>query len=94
MKDHLDTICVGFQAILTAIQVDEIIRWVNLGLTILTGIVALSYRIYVWYKKAKEDKKITSDEVKELTDIVNEETTKISESIKEDKDNDDRRNGK
>lgn len=93
MKDHFDTLCIGFQAILTAIQVDEVIRWVNLGLTILTTIIALVYRIYKWYKDAKSDGKIDSNEVEELHNIVVDESDKIKENLKE-KDNDNRGNGK
>lgn len=52
--------------IFTAVQPDEILQYVSLGLTILATLSSLSFTIYNWYKKASADGKITKDEVEEL----------------------------
>lgn len=62
--------------ITTVLQADEIMRWVQLGLTIVSTIVALVYTIWKWYRKAKQDGKITEDEVDELIDNVNDVVNK------------------
>lgn len=59
-----------FGTIGTAIQTDEVFRYISLGLTILSTIVAIAYTIWKWWRKAKEDGKITEEEVKELVDDV------------------------
>ena len=60
-----------FGTICTALQTDEIFRWIQLGLTILSTLVAISFTIWKWWKKASKDGKITPDEVDELMDDLN-----------------------
>ena len=55
-------------AIFTGLQTDEILQIVSLILTIVATIFSISFTIYNWYKRAKEDGKITPDEVNELID--------------------------
>ena len=57
--------------IMTATQTDEVLRYVQLGLTILSTLFALAYTIWKWWRKAKQDGKITEEEVDELLDDVN-----------------------
>ena len=52
--------------ICTAIQPDEILQYVSLALTIIATIFSICFTIYNWYKKAKEDGKITKDEIDDL----------------------------
>lgn len=52
--------------ICTAIQPDELLQYVSLGLTIIATIFSICFTIYNWYKKAKEDGKITQEEVDDL----------------------------
>ena len=66
-------------AVGTAIQTDEVLRYVSLIITILgglvtllTGIIGLIVRIRRWHKKAMEDGKIDSDELEELGSIIKE----------------------
>lgn len=75
MKDNL----VGYGAsgvnwILVAIQNEEVLRYIELILAIISTFVALAYTIWKWYKKAKEDGKITKDEVKDLVEDIKEVT--------------------
>ena len=62
--------------ITTATQTDNVLRWIQLALTIVSTIVALVYTIWKWYRKAKADGKITEDEIDELIDDVNDVVNK------------------
>ena len=92
MKEHLDILGIGIQAILTAVQTDEVLRWVAFGFTIFSVILNIAYNIYKWWRKSKEDGKISMDEVDELVDIVKDGSDSLSNITKEDK-NDTRGNG-
>lgn len=63
-------------SIFTAVQTNEIFQYISLILTILSTLVAIAFTIYKWYKKAKEDGKITEEEVEELKDDIKEELDK------------------
>lgn len=80
---HIDSIACAIQAVFTAVQPDEVFRWISLALTLLTGLVGLAYRLYHWYKEAKADGKITADEIKQATEIVKEDTDKLIDSAKQ-----------
>lgn len=57
----------------TLAQTREIFQIVSLVITCVSFAVSIAYTIYKWYHKAKEDGKITVDEVKEvINDIKNE----------------------
>lgn len=55
---------------LTALQPEKILAIVNLSLSILISILIIISKVIDWYKKAKEDGKITPDEIKEGVDII------------------------
>lgn len=58
-------------AVGTAIQVDEILKYVSLGITILGGIISMIIiPILNWYKEAKRDGKITREEIEEGVKIA------------------------
>ena len=92
MKEHLDILGIGIQAILTAIQTDEVLRWIAFGFTIFSVILNIAYNIWRWWRKSKEDGKISMNEVDELVDIVKDGSDSLSNITKEDK-NDTRGNG-
>lgn len=58
--------------ICTIIQTNEIFQCVMLVLSILSTLFTLAYTIYKWYNKAKEDGKITKQEIEELAEDVSE----------------------
>ena len=93
MKEHLDILGIGLQAIFTAIQTDEVLRWISFGITILSALITIAYNIYKWWRKSKEDGKISMNEVDELVDIVKDGSNTLTNTIKEGKDNDTRGNG-
>ena len=92
MKEHLDILGIGIQAILTAVQTDEVLRWVAFGFTIFSVILNIAYNIWRWWRKSKEDGKISMDEVDELVDIVKDGSDSLKNITKEDN-NDTRGNG-
>ena len=92
MKEHLDILGIGLQAIFTAIQTDEVLRWISFGFTLVSVILTIAYNIWRWWRKSKEDGKISMDEVDELVDIVKDGSDSLSNITKEDR-NDTRGNG-
>ena len=93
MKEHLDILGIGIQAILTAVQTDEVLRWDAFGFTIFSVILNIAYNIWRWWRKSKEDGKISMNEVDELVDIVKDGSDTLTNTIKEGTDNDTRGNG-
>ena len=65
----------------TILQSDEVLKYINLVITILIGVVSLSYTIYKWYKRAKEDGKISSDEIEELKNNIVDELNKTKDKM-------------
>ena len=94
MKEHLDILGIGLQAIFTAVQTDEVLRWISFGFTLLSVILTIAYNIWRWYRKSKEDGKISMKEVNELGEIIKDGSDSLTNTIKEVKDNDTRGNGK
>lgn len=68
--DYLSWTGSVFGTILTAIQSDQIFQYISLALTILSTLIAISYTIWKWWRKAKEDGKIDEEEVKDLVDQI------------------------
>lgn len=68
--DYLSWVGSVFGTILTAVQSDQIFQYISLGLTILSTLIAVSYTIWKWWRKAKEDGKIDEDEIKDLGDQI------------------------
>ncbi len=93
MKEHLDILGIGLQAIFTAVQTDEVLRWISFGFTLLSVILTIAYNIWRWYRKSKEDGKISMKEVNELGEIIKDGSDSLTNTIKEAKDNDTRGNG-
>ena len=80
-----DGLGIALCTFLTATQTNEVFRTISLVLTILATLVVLARNIYDWYIKAKADKKIDKEEVKDLIDIVGDAVTDINDNIKKDK---------
>lgn len=57
----------------------EIFQIVLYALGIVSAIVSLGFNVYVWYKKASADKKITQEELEELKEIVDKGTKDIQD---------------
>lgn len=66
----------ALEAALAVSQTNEVLQTIQIILACVTFLVTISYTIWKWYKKAKEDGKITKDEVEELVDDIKKEVDK------------------
>lgn len=88
MKDKLvNGTCLGVTALATITQANEILQYIQLGLSILSTLVILIYNIYKWWLKAKQDGKITPDEVQEGVKIVTDGVEEIKNKTEGDNKN-------
>ena len=65
----------------TAIQPNEVLQTISLIITIIGGLITISFAIYGWYKRATADGKIDKDEIKEAIDIIQEGTEDIKDAL-------------
>ena len=70
IKENAGFLSAGASWCFTIAQTNEIFQCVMLVLSILSTMFTLAYTIYRWYNKAKEDGKITSEEIDELRDDI------------------------
>lgn len=69
MKDtRIDYVLDALAIALGLSQGQELLSYIQLGLGILATIVSIAFSIWKWWKKASADGKITSEEIKELSD--------------------------
>lgn len=72
--------------VLSMTQTNDILKVISFGLSILISLIILISKIIRWWKKAKEDGKISADELDELASIVEETKQHIdNEGEKNDK---------
>ena len=57
-------------AVGTGLQTNELLQTISLVLTIVGTCITIAMAIINWWKKAKEDGKITKDEIKDGVDII------------------------
>ena len=89
MHENLDIATTTFSGLLTALQTDEVFKWIGFILTLLSALVGIAYRIWHWYKDAKKDGKITADEIKKLGEIVKSSTDEVIDIVTTKEDNKD-----
>ena len=58
---------------LAAIQQNEVFQIIEFSVSILASLVIIAFRLWAWWKKAKEDGKITKEEIDEAIDIIESE---------------------
>lgn len=69
--------------VLSFAQTKELLQIIQFIVGILCGLVTLAFTIYKWYNKAKEDGKITPDEVEELINIVGDGLDDVEREVEE-----------
>ena len=73
----------GTCAVGTALQTNEVLQTISLVITILGGIVTLLVLpILNWWHKAKQDGKITTEEIKEGVETLNNGLEKLNDNLK------------
>lgn len=71
MKDtRIDYVLDGIAFAGSMAQTELLLKYISLGLTILATCISIAYSLYKWWKKAKEDGKITKEELKDGIDII------------------------
>ena len=64
----------------TALQTNELLQTISLIITIIGAVISMIVLPLInWYNKAKQDNKITHDEIKEAVEIVQNGVEKIEE---------------
>lgn len=77
-----------FTGITALVSTNEVAQLILMILGIISACLSLTYNIYLWHKKATNDKKISIEEVKELKDILEKGIDDIDKVIdKENKNN-------
>ena len=72
----------SLSALGTAIQTEDVLRYISLGITILGGLISMIIiPLWNWYKNAKKDGKITKEEIEEGVKIVSDGSQNIKDSI-------------
>ena len=71
----------GVMYLISWAQVEQVLRIASFVLSIFISILIIVSRIHDWWKKAKEDGKITKDEIKEGVTIITEGVEDIKTQI-------------
>ena len=70
-------------AVGTGLQTNEVLQTISLILTIIGTIITIVMAIINWWKKAKKDDKISSDEINEGLDIIKNGVEDLNDIIKD-----------
>lgn len=84
-KFRVDYVFDGIALVFAGIQPEVLFQYIQLGLGILATIISLAFSIWQWWKKAKQDGKITKEEFKEGADIIRSGIDEVKHNL-EDKD--------
>lgn len=78
----------SLSAVGTVLQVDEILRYVSLAITIIGGIISMIVIPLVnWSRQAKQDGKISKEELEEGVKIISDGAEDIKQIISKGKEN-------
>ena len=78
----------ALSAVGTGLQTSEVLQIISLVLTIIGSLITIAMAIINWWKKAKADGKITSDEIQEGIEIIQDGLDDLKDKTKEDKEED------
>ena len=80
-KFRVDYVFDGIALALAGVQVEEVMKWVQLALGIVATIISLAFSLWQWWKKAHADGKITEEEIKDGIDILKNGTNEIKDHL-------------
>lgn len=72
-------------AVGTALQTNQVLQTISLIITIIGGIVTTASALYLWWKNASKDGKITKDEIEEGVEIIQNGVNDIKENLDKNK---------
>lgn len=81
-KFRFDYILDGIALTLGAVQLNQIMQIIQLVLGIVATIISIMFSIWLWWKKASKDGKITEEEIKEGKDILNNGIKDLDDKLK------------
>ena len=81
MKDNLNALFNSFAVVGTLIQTEHIFQIISLVLTCVSVLVSLILSLKKWYKQAKSDCHIDSDEIDEALSEIDKATNEIKDTI-------------
>lgn len=84
MKDEIifGAIGTGVSAVGTATQTNEVLQTISLIITIIGGLITfIIVPVLTWWKKAKADGKITTDEIKEGVDTIKDGVKNLDDKL-------------
>ena len=89
-KEVIGGMCgTALSAVGTGLQTSEVLQIISLVLTIIGSLITITMAIINWWKKAKADGKITSDEIQEGIEIIQNGVDDLKDKTqKEDKEED------
>ena len=64
------TICTAAAATSTALQPNEVWQYIQMGITIIAGIISIILGLRAWWKDAKKDGKIDKEEIEDGINII------------------------
>lgn len=82
-KDFTEGVINACSYVLTATMTKEVFQIISLVVSIIGTLVIIFCKVYDWYTRAKEDGKITKEEIKELGDSVKPDLDKLKEQADE-----------
>ena len=80
-KFRIDYILDGLAITLGAVQLNQIMQIVQLVLGIIATIISIMFSIWLWWKRASKDGKITEEEIKDGMEILNNGTKEIKDHL-------------
>ena len=75
----------ALSAVGTGLQTSEVLQIISLVLTIIGSLITIAMAIINWWKKAKADGKITSEEIQEGVEIIQNGINDLKDKTEEDK---------
>ena len=64
------TICTAAAATSTALQPNEVWQYIQMGITIIAGLISIILGLRAWWKDAKKDGKIDKEEIEDGINII------------------------
>ena len=80
------TICTAVAGTSTALQPNEVWQYIQMGITIIAGIISIILGLRAWWKDAKKDGKIDKEEIEDGIDIIIDGGKNIKEHLESGKD--------
>lgn len=72
----------AFGYVLAVIQSNEVLQIISFVLSVMTSLIIIGYKVWVWWREAKKDGKITKDELQQLGDSISDDMKDLHDKTK------------